>query len=287
LATKKNALVVKEETKLVTWRDLDPLWVALAKVEPMIAEVAAIDLEVRAIKVVDKVTYNRAAELLLKVRDLEKRRDELIDPYTTVLEKMKKFIWGESAVLYDNVAVCKKLLNKNMGEWVDLEERRTAAEREREAAEKKAKLDREAEEQRQKDIALANELKKKRVAEINADRKAKKITAAQAAKLLREAGADAEAKIEEAEAREEEAKENATDIANRVQVESKVGTVAGISKRKYYKFVVTDEQKVNLKYLSPNLARIGQIVAACKTDEDVKRAQSEIGGIEISYDRSF
>ena len=275
-----------EESNLITWRDLD-LPEALETVEDLQVKVAKLEKQVLAISVFDKPSYDKAAALLLQLKELDKQCETTVRPFTSVLERMKKYIWSYSNPVFDKVDELKKILNPRMGAWVELEEKRAAAERDRVARETQAALEREAELVRQKDEQLAKELRKKRVAEIKADLKDKKITSRMAQQLLTQAGDAEEAAIAKAAADEEDNKKKAEEKAKRIEVEPNIGTTAGISKRKYYQFTVTNPQKVAIKFLCPDEVRIGQVVRCCENDDEARLLEKEIGGIEISLKRTF
>lgn len=276
-----------DETKLVTWRDLPPLPTAIATIVKLDAAIRKAEPGILAIEVTDAVSYQQAAKELVQLKEATKTWDATVDPYTSVLEKMKKLIWSKVNPTYDKIDELKKVLMKKMGDWDVLEEQRTKQEREREAKKKQADLDREAEVQRQKDVAAAAELRKKRVAEIRADLKAGKITLRESKKLLDAAGAAEESAKAQAAIDEEDNKKKAEEAAKNIEVESNVPTVTGISRRVYYKFIVTNPQKVRINFLCPDLLKIGPLVRACQNEEDARRVEQEIGGISIEVDRKF
>lgn len=264
--------------------------IAVLNVQDKLAYVQQLESEVRELKIVDQASRLRGGELVAKLKKTEDEVEEILKPYKKVLKEVGDYIKKKGNSVYDLVEDLRKnVLNPRLGEWDTLEERRAQAERDRVAREKQQALEREAEVQRQKDAAAATERRNIRIAEIRADLKAKKITLRESEKLLRDAGATAEADLAEAAAKEQEAKAKAVEVASRVEVAPNIPTQQGVVKRVNPKFRVVNAQKVKLMYLCPDEKAIGAVVrgADYKSDADVKRIEEEIGGIEITFERTY
>jgi hypothetical protein len=263
--------------------------IAVATVESKAIRLRELETEVRALKVTDAATRIRAAELTGELKKLEDDVELTMKPYKKVVNQIRDFINKKTNVMIYDLSedLRKNVLTPMMAAWDVLEEKRAKAERDRIAAEQEAALKRQAEEKRLADEAAALERKKQRIAEIKADLKAEKITLRESKKLLTEAGAIAEADKVQAALDEQDAKAKASVEAAAVEVAPNIPTMAGNVKRRYYTFVVTDPQKVGIKYLCPDIVHIGGLTKLVETDEGARLLEKEIGGIEIREKRTY
>jgi Fe-S cluster assembly scaffold protein SufB len=288
---KKKAIVKKlPEGEVIPSTAMPKFEIALLKVQDHLARVQHLETEVRELKIVDQQSRIRGGELVAALKKEENDVEEILKPYKKVLKEVGDYIKKKGNSVYDLVEDLRKnVLNPRLGEWDQLEEKRAQAERDRVAREKQQALEREAEVQRQKDAAAAEERRKTRVEEIRADLRAKKITLRESEKLLREAGAIEEADKADAAVKEQEAKAKAAEIASRVDVAPNIPTQQGVVKRVNPKFRVVNPMQVKLKYLCPDEKAIGVVVrgATYETDADVKLIEDLIGGIEITFERTY
>lgn len=289
---KKKAIVKKKlpEGEVIPSTAMPKFEIAVLEVQDHLARVQHLESEVRELKVVDQQTRIRGGELVAALKKEENEVEEILKPYKKVLKEVGDYIKKKGDSVYNLVEDLRKnVLNPRLGAWDELEEKRAQAERDRVAREKQQALEREAEQQRQKDAAAAAERRKIRIEEIRADLKAKKITLRESEKLLREAGATEEADKAEAAAKEQEAKAKAAELASRVDVAPNIPTQQGVVKRVNPKFRVVNPQKVNMRYLCPDEKSIGTVVrgATYDSEADVRRIEAEIGGIEITFERTY
>jgi hypothetical protein len=285
-----KAVVKKEPTEIIPSSDMPGFATAVVKVEGYQARVRELEVEVRALKVVDAQSRIRGGELVTELKGLENNCELELKPYNAIVKTVKDYILKKGNSVYDlSEDLRKNVLNPMLGAWDELEEKRAKAERDRVAREQQQALEREAEVQRQADLAAAKERRVKRVAEIRADLKAKKITLRESEKLLREAGATEEADKAQAALKEEEGKKAAAEAAAKIEVEPNIPPVHGNVRRKNPQFKVVNAQKVKLKYLMPDSVAIGRVVrgATYESDADVKTIEEEIGGIEIEFERTY
>jgi trichohyalin len=287
---KSKAIEKREPTEIIPTLEMPDFSTAVVKVESYQVRVRELEAEIRALKIVDGPTRTRAGELVTELKGLENKTEVDLKPFKAQVKTVSDYINKKGNAVYDlSEDLRKNTLNPMMGAWDELEEKRAQAERDRVAREKEELLKREAEVQRQKDLAAAKERKQKRVAEIRADLQAKRITLRESEKLLREAGANEEADKAAAAAKEQEGKKAAAEAAAKVEVAPNVPSIQGNVRRKNPKFKVVNAQKVKLKYLKPDEVEIGKVVrgATYESDEDVKRIEEEIGGIEIEFERTY
>lgn len=295
-----RSLIRQEEVEIIPSSQLPGFRESVATMNKLVADLAPIRAEairlapmLRKCDLTDKTTRARAGELITQMKQIDKSGEEEMKPHKRIIKTVTDYIQTHVRRVANGAEEIRGILTPAMGDWDRAEERATQAEKDRIAREKQAALDREAEVQRQANEAAAIELRKKRVTEIKADLKAGKITIRQSKKLLEEAGAKEEAALAEAAGQEQEAKQEATKVAEKVEVKSNVPTVAGNVRRVNWKFRVVNAQHVKVQFLCPDEVKIGSSVreAMRKLDtvkpEDIKRVQEEIGGIEVYEDRSY
>lgn len=262
-----------------------PLNIALAKLEGQEERLAEIKTQAMAMKVVDKDTFTKAGELIAELKKHDKDAEATTDPFDSIIKRAKEFILTRRRKVTNAAEEIRGVLTGKMAEYTSRVERERKAEEDRVQKAKQATLEREAEQKRRDDVAAAAELKKRRIAEIREDLRNKKITKAQSAKLLREAGADEEAALAQASADADDAKAKAPEIAKETTVKSEVPKVAGVVQRTNRKFRVVKPQQVKLKYLVPDLVAIGEIARNRKLT--IEQVVAEVGGIEVWEEKSF
>lgn len=258
-----------------------PFNMALAKLEDQEDRLATLKVEVMTIKVTDRASFDKADELLKKLKDESASAEDTMDPFRKMLNKSKDFVLVRQRRVTNAAKELRGALNGKMVEYSQRVERERVAEEQRQQKLKQAQLEREAEAKRLADEALAKELKTRRIAEIRENYRNGKITKAQSAKLLREAGAMEEAAIEQAAADADELKHAAPMEAKKTTVESEVPR-GGRTNRT---FVVVNAKEVKPKYLIPDLVAIGEVVRNRKMT--IEEVIAEIGGIEVSEDKKF
>ena len=145
-------------------------------------------------------------------------------------------------------------------------------------AEKKAEAYR-IEEKRDSE-QVAAEKKHATIAEVNALLKEGTIGKREAAKRLKEAGAEEEAAVQAAAATAEEAKKAPPPV---VKVEPTIPKVAGIKGRTNWKFKIRDASKIPHNYCKPDEVLIGDTVRRIK---DKAGAEAVIPGIEVWSEES-
>jgi len=254
---------------------------ALAKLEDQEDRLEQLKVEVMAIKVIDKASFDKADALLKQIKGESGSAEDTMDPFRTMLNKAKDFVLTRQRRVTNAAESLRGVLNGKMVEYSARVERERQAEEERQRKLKQAELEREAEKKRVADEQLAKELKERRVSEIREDLRNGKITKRQAEKFLREAGALEEAAKAQAAADAEDLKNKAPEAAKSTKVQSEVPR-GGRTNRT---FKVVRPQEVKLKYLKPDDVAIGEVVR----DRSLTIAQviAEVGGIEVSEDKKF
>jgi hypothetical protein len=272
--------IVKPTVELVPRPNLEGVESAIEKVNVETAKLDALAVRAEQFRVITTAEQSGQAKLLqLEVRSVAKAAGFNLDSYWEVIKRASDFLSN----IYKNHEGKAKAIDDALKASVKIyetEDKRRAQEladkqnRERiEAAEKKAAEDK-AERER-----LAKIEKDKKVKEINAALKRGDIGKREAAKMLREAGAYAEAAIEQAAA-DAEAKVQAVKD-NPVTVRPNIQAVAGVPSTTHWKFRVLDADRIPRSYMTPNEVKIGAQVRFLK---DKAKAEAEIPGIEVSED---
>jgi len=280
----RNGITRQSTTEIIPSSELPEFNKALVTLEDLEDQLVPLSDEARKIKIESGSDFARAGELMAKLKEADKATDATMLPYKAILKKVTDYIRTRSQRVTNKVEETKGVLVPKMAEWTRKEASAAAAEQERKQREEEARLKREAEEKRQKDEAAAKELRKERVNQIRQDLREKKITVRQSEKLLREAGALEEAAKAQISADEADAKAKAAEKASHLKVEPNIPTVAGVVKRKNWKFKITNPYKVNIRYMVPDEVAIGEVVRRLKNKE---QAEAEIGGIEVWEEASF
>lgn len=282
MATKSG--ITKSQQEVIPSSELPQFEQALGTMSDLETALEPVAVRARSIAVIDAVSFTEAGSLIAQAKAAQKTGDATMATYDAILKRVKDYVQTRKLRVKNKAEEIRAILEGKMGEYTRSEERAAQAERDRIAREQRQKLEREAEEKRRADEAAAKELRERRVTEIRQDLADKKITKRQAEKFLREAGAMEEALKAQAAADADEAKENAAKIADKVKVEPNVPTVAGVVKRVNWKFRIVNPNAVKLQYLCPDEVKIGARVRELK---DPKRAEAEIGGIEVFEERTF
>lgn len=201
---------------------------------------------VQQIVVVSAASCLEAKMIQRQIREEMKMRKIILDPfvnqaksaYDTAKDERAKWITPLEA---DDETLAGKVKTYER-------EEREAAQREQDRINaENARLFREkAEAERKERERLAKEMKDAKIKEIKAALKAGEIGKREAAKMLKEAGADAEAAIEQAAADAEAAK-NAP--PPKVEVKPNIPTVAGVPSRVNFKVEVTHPDRIINAYI--------------------------------------
>jgi hypothetical protein len=191
----------------------------------------------------------QAAKLLeLDVRTVKKQAGLLLDPYWEVVKtasnKLSDYYKGHE----DPADAIDKQLQANVKIFEAEEKMRAQRETDRQNRERLAAAEKKAKEEREDRERKAKEEKDKKIKEINAGLKRGDIGKREAAKMLREAGAYAEAAIEQAAADTEASVQAVKD--NPVTVKADVRPVAGVPSRTNYKAELKDFDQLLYAYVA-------------------------------------
>jgi hypothetical protein len=156
------------------------------------------------------------------------------------------------------------------------EKRKAEAEQKRINEENARKRQEVADQEKREAERQAGERKRATIAEVNSLLRQGQIGKREAAKRLKEAGAEEEAAIQSAAAAADEAKAAPPPV---VKVAPSIPKVAGIKGRTNWKFKVVDPEKIPRIYLVPNEVAIGEMVRRIK---DKAKAEAMIPGIVVS-----
>jgi DNA repair exonuclease SbcCD ATPase subunit len=176
----------------------------------------------------------QAKALQLEVRTVGKAAALNLDPYWQVVKAAQDAL-SQIYTVHEEKA---KEIDAELKAWVkdfETEEKRKAKiEEDRKEAERIAAAEQKAKEEREERERAAKEERQAKVKEINAALKAGDIGKRQAAKMLKEAGAEEEARLQQAEAEAEESVKAAKE-APRAVVKPNIPTQAGVPSRTNYK----------------------------------------------------
>jgi hypothetical protein len=253
------------------------------------ASQTALSAAVADIVVKDAATCLEAKKIQKNIRDEMKQRHFILDPFVVQAKANYDDARDERAKWIDPLEKLDETLADKVKTF-EREEREAAKREEDRINAENARLAREKAEREQKEREkAAKEQREAKIKEINAALKAGDIGKREAAKMLKEAGADAEAAIQQAAADAEIAK-NAP--PPKVEVKPNIPTVSGVPSRRNWKFrfapngenILLDafREKMELRtFVQPNEQEIGRMVRDTK---DKKLAESRCPGIEVYED---
>jgi hypothetical protein len=239
-----NEIIIKTKSgAIIPVIKPDAFGLAVAEMEKLDEQLAALELRAKALPKIfeSKADYDRAAEIVAERKSIVKIAESVMAPYVEQIKTVKTFVDQQKNIVKNHAEEMKTYTDPAMGEWDSREERAAAAEQKRIQAEKEAQLKRDNEIKAQKDAEAAAANKEKRIAEIREDLRARKITKAEAAKLLKAAGATEEADKARIAAEKEEADAKAKEEAEKLKVKPNTGAVAGVTRRTNYYAECTDE----------------------------------------------
>lgn len=190
----------------------------------------------------------------------------------TIQNELKGHVLEAEAV----VAIAEK-----KAEAYRVEEKRLADAEARRINEENARAQQQkAEQEKRESEKAAAERKRATIAEVNQLLKDGKIGKREAAKRLKEAGAEEEAAVQAAAATAEEAKKAPPPA---VKVEPAIPKVAGIKGRTNWRFQIVDASQIPRNYMKPDEVLIDDTVRRVK---DKAKAESIIPGIEVWSEES-
>ena len=230
--------VVKANAELVPSIKSEELSIALAELAREAAALPELKLKVDAQLVTNAGEYAEMGTLLTGVRSIGKVGAFKINPFLEVAARVTNFLRGERTKHEDVAAAIANTASTKMADYKRQEREAAEAEQRRINEQKRIENDKRIAQEKQGALERAEEIRKERVKEINGKLRRKEITSREAAKLLKEAGADAEAQAQNAEADAEAAKNIAPP---QVTVQPNVPKVAGTRGRIQYFAQVTSE----------------------------------------------
>jgi hypothetical protein len=211
----------------------------------------------KKLAVTDQATYTAAANFLIEAKSYVKDVGHKLDPGINSAKTHLDYLKNQKAGYVDPVKRLIDIVQTNAENWRAEEKRRAEAETRR----KQEELDRQAKEKAELDRRAAEkeaaDAKRAKVAEINEALASGAIGKREAAKRLKEAGAEEEAAKATAAAVAEEEKNKPAPV---VRVAPSVPTVAGVKNQTYYFAEVTDRYEL-----------IEAFATACETDNVERR----------------
>jgi multidrug efflux pump subunit AcrA (membrane-fusion protein) len=254
----------------------EPMETALARPDEKKLESGLAVLQQRAIAIVvrDPDSYRLCCEGKAEAQKYIKDAGFELDPGIAKAKETYDHLRNQKAKYVDPAKAIVDTFAKKAEEYRTEEKRKADAEARRLQEEARVAQERKAAEERRVEEARIAEENKKRQAEIAQARAAGELKARDAAKLQKQADADAEAARQLAE---QEAAKTAAAVPV-VKVEASIPKVAGSKNQTYWKFRVVDELKIPRAFLMPNEAGIGRMVRDTK---DKAAAETACPGIEV------
>jgi pyruvate/2-oxoglutarate dehydrogenase complex dihydrolipoamide acyltransferase (E2) component len=204
---------------------------AVVELNKLVAELEKIEAEGKELKIVDRVTFDRADTLNKRRKEIVKEAEKLVDPYKSPLRKWLDFVQQHFNIVKNRAEQGENYFTPKMKAYVEEDNRKRQAEKDRLQREENERNAKAANELKKEELARAAEEKASKIQQLKAALKAGDITKAQYTKALKEAGAEQEAAIAQAELDAETAK------ANPPQVEVEPSVRQG---RTYYHAECTD-----------------------------------------------
>jgi hypothetical protein len=243
---------------------------AIARPNEEKAGLVALRERVNSIVVCDADSYRAICEAKNEGQIYLKGVGFEFDPGIAKVKDALDHLKDQKARWVDQAKPLVELAGKKAEEYRTEEKRKADAEARRLQEEARVAQERKAaEERRVEEVRIAEE-NKKRQAEIAQARAAGELKARDAAKLQKQADADAEAARKLAE---QEAAKTAAAVPV-VKVEASIPKVAGSKNQTYWKFKIVDPTLIPREYLVPDKVAIGQEV--CRT-----KAETRIPGVEV------
>ena len=242
-----------------------------------------------AYKVANPADYEVAGLELRRVKDAQKRLDELRKSMTRPLDAAKKAIMDFFRAPEDKLAKAEAGIKRAMVTYQDEQERLRREEQRR--AEEAARRERErlAEQAREAERKAREKAEAERKAAEEARQAAEKAAAEGRAEEARKAAAAAAAAEARAAATEAKAAEKVEAIETRAAavvapiIQREAPKVAGVATREVWRFEITDPSKINDAFKMPDEQKIRKQVAALKGD-----AAAIIGpGVRIWCEKSI
>ena len=221
----------------------DAFGLAVAEMEKLDEQMEALEVRAKALPKLfeSKADYDRSAEIVAERKSLVKIAEATMAPFVEQIKAVDTFVKQQKNVVKNRAEAMRFYTDGPMGEWDDREKRAAAAEEKRKQDEKEAQLKRDNEIKAKADAEAAAALKEERISQIREDLRKKKITKAEAAKLLKAAGANEEAEKARIAAEKDEADEKAKDEAAKLKVKPNTGAAAGVTRRTNYYAECKDE----------------------------------------------
>lgn len=249
---------------------------------------ASLATRINALQVTDQTTYTSALELIKEGRSYLKDVAEKLDPFIRLAKKGWDDARAEKAKWTGPAEAVLSVVETRASRWISEERAAAKKEEERLAAELKRKQAQEAETKRIEDERIAKEALKKRIQDLDFMLANKEINKREYARLLKEAGATAEAEKAAAEVRAEEAK-NAP--PPEVKVAPNIPTLAGTRRLVVPKWRMKNIDAVPRALLYPNdinkVENFPRITQEVKRLKDRAKVEAAIPGIEYYEDDSI
>lgn len=211
------------------------------EVGPIQEKLTAIEARAKDLAVSDQSTYALVAQFVVDAKAYLADVHAKLDPFVQAAKTAYDTARNLRAGYVDPVEALIGKANENCAEWRAAEKRRAEAETKRRQEELERKQREDAERDRRQAEAEAAETRRQKVSEIREKLRRHQINKREAARLLKEAGAEEEAAKATAAA---VAEEQANAPAPEVHVAPAVPKVAGVRNQTFYYAEVFDPTKI-------------------------------------------
>lgn len=291
MGTKANSPAKPSSVEIIPSTELTGIEGAIRTLS--IAESRLVELRPKAEKIIvnSPEKFLEGGALLKEIRDLKKSGDTTMAPFKDIVKRATDWIRNKITAHELVAAQIEQPLAEKLATY-------QCEERERTQREQQELNQRREKEQREKAEAERIEAKKKadadkaaRIAGIKEGIKCGEIGKREGARLLKEAGDEAEAAKLQADIDAEAAKKAPLPTQ---KVLPNTPAVSGLRRRLKWEFEITDANKLKREYLVPNAIAIGQTVRETpalhegKTPEEIKALIEETcPGITVTYKDSI
>jgi hypothetical protein len=244
--------ITKPTVEIVPRPDLEGVETAITALQVHTEKLKELRVKAEATKVETAAECAQAKLLELEVRSVGKEAGLLLDPYWEVVKRASDALSNIYKGHEGEAKAIDDLLKAKVKVYEAEEKRRAQEIADRENRERIAAAQKKADDEQKERERLAKEKKDKDIKEIKAAEKRGDIGKREAVKLLKEAGAVAEAAIEEAVANAEAAVQAVKDAP--VSAKPNIPAVAGVPSRTNYKAEVTSEDALLLAWANAAIA---------------------------------
>jgi hypothetical protein len=259
---------------------------AIVDLKPLDSRLAEFSSYVTAIEVKTKEQYAEVSVRVKEAKNEIRKIGFVLDPGIASAKEHLDFLKNQKQGFVSKWEAQIQIGDGKAKKWLEDDERQRRQEQERVQKQLADQQKQKADEERRANEKLAAENRKKRVDEINGLLASKQIGKREAARLLKEAGANEEAEKELIAAQAEETANNVPEV----RVETSRPKIAGVPRTMHYFCEVTDEKAIIdafvngpaaqrqflRRFITVDVSEVGKYARDTKNSEQV---QKEIPGV--------